>query len=314
MVVNEFTERQQAQIEAERAMAVYKRNDMIQQARFNLSVQEQRTVLYAISKIQPEDTYLKAYEFDIKDFYKVIGWTNQSYTEFKAMLKTLSDKSWWATIKREDGTEFESLVRWFTTARSDKRSGKVTVKFHEDMMPYLLQLAEQDAFYTSYNLRYVLPMSSQYAPRLYELLKSYGNNRQWFFEIDELKRLLDCQSYARFPDFRRFVLEPAIQEVNKYTDICCTYKPIKEGRKVVRIYFYFDQKTDKELHETKYTISKELDGVRQMDMYELFSYMDNDPETQFKNERRAIREAEKAEKERRQDLLGGFKAYLEADE
>lgn len=311
--LKELTERQQTQIEAERAMAVYKRNDMIQQARFNLSVQEQRTVLYAISKIQPDDTYLKAYEFDIKDFYKVIGWTNQSYTEFKAMLKTLSDKSWWATIKREDGTEFESLVRWFTTARSDKRSGKVTVKFHEDMMPYLLQLAEQEAFYTSYNLRYVLPMSSQYAPRLYELLKSYSNNRQWFFEIDELKRLLDCQNYKNFTDFKRRAIDPAVAEINKYTDIVCAYKAVKEGVKYTRVYFYFEQKTEKELHETKYTISKELDGVRQIDMFELFNYMENDPETQFKNERRAIREAEKAEKERRQDLLSGFKSYLESD-
>lgn len=67
-------------------------------------------------------------------------------------------------------------------------------------MPYLLQLAtqagEQGAFYTRYGLRYVLPMRGQYSPRLYEILKSYQkNNREWFFDPEELKRVLDGQLF-----------------------------------------------------------------------------------------------------------------------
>ena len=45
----------QNQVNDERSLEVYKRNDMIQKARFSLSVQEQRAVLYAISKIKPDD-------------------------------------------------------------------------------------------------------------------------------------------------------------------------------------------------------------------------------------------------------------------
>lgn len=246
----------------ERSLEVCKSNDMVQKARFSLSIQEQRTILYAISKIKPEDTYLKEYTFEIKDFYTMIGWSNQSYTEFKAMLKALSDKSWWITIKREDGSEFESLVRWFTTVRSDKRSGKVTVKFHEDMMPFLLQLAQGTEFYTTYKLQYVLPMSSQYSPRLYELLKSYQfNNKQWFFEIDELKHKLDCKNYTNFADFKRFALEPAVKEINKYTDIIIDYLVEKEGRKVVRIKFFMAKKTKAELLRTEWNIENELEQL-----------------------------------------------------
>lgn len=257
---------QQDKIAAERTMEVYKRNDMIQKARFSLSIQEQRAVLYAISKIQPTDTYLKEYTFEIKDFYRVIGWDKESYTEFKGMLKGLSDKSWWATIKREDGTEFESLVRWFTTARTDKRSGKVTIKFHEDMMPFLIQLAQGSDFYTKYQLQYVLPMSSQFSPRLYEILKSYQyNNREWFFEIDELKRVLDCQHYKNFNDFKRFALDPAVSEINKYTDIRVAYITETAGRKVTRVIFYFKEKSKEKLLEAQKEIRDALDGQLTID-------------------------------------------------
>lgn len=276
MAKRKLSERQELQLNSERDMEVYKRNDMIQQARFTLTTQEQKTVLYAISKIKPSDTYLTEYTFDIKDFYRVIGWNKESYTEFKAMLKELSDKSWWITLP----TGEESLVRWFTTARSNKRSGKVTVEFHKDMMPYLLQLAEQETFYTSYNLRYVLPMSSQYSPRLYEILKSYQkNNREWFFETEELKRLLDCQNYKNFNDFKRFAIEPAVKEINKYTDINIAFDTEKEGRKITRVIFYMAGKSGEALTKAQLEGAEAMDG--QIDIYELLEAGENSIRRQF---------------------------------
>lgn len=263
--------------EAERQLEVYKRNDMIQKARFNLTVQEQRMVLYAISKIKPNDTYLDEYTFDIKDFYALCGIENQSYTRLKKMLKDLSDKSWWATIKRDDGSSYESVVRWFTTVKTDNGSGKVILKFHEDMMPYLVQLAQGEEFYTKYQLLYILPMSSQYSPRLYEILKSYQyNNYEWFFDIDELKRLLDCQSYKNFNDFKRFVLEPAVEEINKYTDIRIMYETVTSGRKVTRVVFYFKGKSADKLLEAKKEITQALDG--QLTISDLLDDMESSSE------------------------------------
>lgn len=264
---------------AEREAEVFKHNDMIQKARFSLSIQEQRTVLYAISKIQPADTYLKEYTFEIKDFYNMIGWSNQSYTEFKAMLKGLSDKSWWVTIKREDGSEYESLVRWFTTVRSDKRSGKVTIKFHEDMMPFLIQLAKGQSFYTRFQLQYVLPMSSQYSPRLYEILKSYQyNNHRWFFDVDDLKRLLDCERYTNFNDLKRRVLDPAVEEINKYTDIAIFYVAEKEGRKVARVNFFMEKKTESEIQRVQRDNNMELD---QISVFDVVQEVEEAPERAF---------------------------------
>lgn len=263
------TERQELATQAAREMSVVKRDDMIQHARFSLSIQEQRCVLYAISKIKPEDTAFTEYTFELKDFYALCGIEDQSYTRLKQTLKGLSDKSWWAVID-DKGTE--SLLRWFSTLRTNKRSGRVTVKFHEDMMPYLLQLAsqarEQGVFYTQYGLKYVLPMRGQYSPRLYELLKSYQkNNREWFFDIDEIKRVLDCQSYKNFNDLKRFVLDPAVEEINQYTDLNVAYDTERSGRggKVTRVIFYMADKSKQALNETNLMIYRQLDGQMSID-------------------------------------------------
>lgn len=252
MAKKKQSEREQLQTQAGREMSVYKRDDMVQKARLNLSAVEQKCVLFAISKIKPTDTAFQEYTFELSHFYALCGYQKESYHEVKAILKGLSDKSWWATID-DKGTE--SLIRWFSTLRTNKKSGKVTVKFHEDMMPFLLELAKQaemGEYYTGYSLQYILPMSSQYSPRLYELLKSYQkNNREWFFNIEELKRILDAQSYDRWPDFRRRILEPAVNEINEYSDLNVAYDTEKEGRKVTRVIFYMAGKGQQALLAAK---------------------------------------------------------------
>lgn len=266
MARRKLSERQELQKQASREMSVYKRDDMIQKARLSLTLQEQRCVLYAISKIKPDDTAFTEYTFNLKDFYALCGIEDESYTRMKATLMKLKQRSWW--MKTPDGEEV--TVSWFNKVRTNKKDGKVTIRFDDDMMPYLLRLAEQGTFYTSYNLRYILPMSSQYSPRLYEILKSYQkNNREWFFEIGELKRLLNCENYTNFYDFKRFALEPAVTEINKYTDINVAYDMEKEGRKVTRVIFYMAGKGQEALLEAQVVGEEVLDG--QVDLSDLLS-------------------------------------------
>lgn len=264
MAKRKLSERQQMQQRSAREMSVYKRDDMIQMGRFRLSLQEQRCVLFAISKIKPEDTGFGEYVFELKDFYEVCGLQKESYHELKAILKGLSDRSWWAEID-DQGTE--SVLRWFTTVRTNKKSGKVTIEFHKDMMPYLLQLAAQKVFYTGYQLQYVLPMNSQYGPRLYEILKSYQKNQwRWYFELDKLRHLLDCDDVLqRWPDFRRRALEPAVQDINQYTDLKIAWDVQRNGKKVTRVEFYMVEKDTDELLDTQRAIQDVLDGQVTMD-------------------------------------------------
>ena len=221
------------ELSIERDMPVVKSNLLIQKSRYSLSVQEQKIVLYIISKIKPEDTGLQEYTFDIKDFCKVVGIdydNGKNYKNLKSTVKNLADKSMWITL--DNGTE--TLLRWIERPYINKGSGIVKLKLDEYLMPYLLQLKEH---FTQYSLYHILAMKSQYSVRLYELLKSYQNMNTWTFSIDKLKHLLGAETYHLFADFRRKVLEVAVKEIELYSDISVNYELMKKGRAYESIKF-----------------------------------------------------------------------------
>ena len=276
MAKKKLSEREEMQVQSGRDMQIYKRNDMIQKGRHELTLQEQRCVLYAISKIKPEDSVFQEYTFELSDFYKLCGLQDESYTKLKDILIGLKQKTWWV----ETAPNVESTVSWFNKVRTNKKSGTVTVRFDDDMMPYLLELTKNNQYYTHYQLKYILPMKSQYAIRLYELLKSYQrNNYEWFFEIDTLKKQLNCENYKDFYDFRRWVLEPAVAEINEFTDIKIAWEPVKEKRKVVRVTFYMVGKKKNALLEADRAIHDALDG--QIDLLELLTEGESSVKRQF---------------------------------
>lgn len=299
-----------------RELVVAKRNDMMQNARYNLTVQEQRVILYAVSQIKPDDKIFQEYEFDIKQFYKICGIEDDSYTRLKRRMKGLTDKSWWITIKDEKGKSWQSVVRWFSTLALCPDSGIVKVKFHEHMMPYLLQLAKQNQddgiYYTTYDLKYVLPMQSKFSIRLYEILKSYQiNNIRWFFQVEDLQMLLcDCdedkksiipKTWDNFAIFKRDVVEPAMAEINTYTDLKIAYKTEKTGRKVTRIIFGMLEKTDKELMATQQVVNEALNG--QVSIEDILNDIQQDPISQFEKSHDIAVRAEHEEKLRRQSEI-----------
>ena len=217
-----------------RGYKVVKSNDLIQKARFQLSLQEQKVILYLISKIQPNDNELKEHEFFITEFCNICGIdkdNGKNYKNVKNTIKTLADKSAW--IKQENDSE--TLFRWINTATIKKKSGVISIKLHEKLRPYLLQLKER---FTQYELLYTLAMRSQYSVRMYEILRSYEYQRYKKFEIEDLKHILAAENYGRYPDFKRKVLDIAIREINDLSDLTVTYKIIKEGRRYAKIEFY----------------------------------------------------------------------------
>lgn len=212
---------------------VVKSNDLIQKSRFNLSLQEQKIILYLISKVKPEDTELKEYIFEIRDFCKICGLETDSgknYKDIKQTLKSLRDKSIWITL--EDGSE--TTLSWIDKITINKNSGSIKIKIDDMMKPYLIHLQRH---FTSYELLYTLAMRSQYSIRLYEILKSYAYKKNKIFDIEDLKHILSAENYIRFPDFKRYVLDIAIREMNELSDLTIAYELIKESRRYAKINF-----------------------------------------------------------------------------
>lgn len=81
-----------------------------------------------------------------------------------------------------------------------------------------------------------------HARRLYALLADKRRLKQpeWTFELDELRSLMgvtETRSYARWAEFSRTVLTPAVDGINDYGTVVVTMAPIKRGRSVHAVKF-----------------------------------------------------------------------------
>ena len=231
---------QNKSISEQREYKVVKSNELIQKSRFVLSTQEQKIILYLISKIKPSDTDFQVYNFHISEFCQICGLdtaSGKNYTNIRESIKKLADKSFW--ILFENGES--SLIRWINKAWMIEQSGHIKIRLDDEMKPYLLELKKN---FTQYGLIYILAMKSQYSIRFYETLKSFENLHIQIFDINKLKNILSCEHYDRFPDFKRYVLDIVVKEINTLTDILIEYRPIKEGRKITQIEFKIKTKTE----------------------------------------------------------------------
>jgi len=225
-------------VNAARGQLVVKRNDFIQKSRHQLSLQEQKIVLYIISKVKPGDTSFTEQTFSIAEFCRFCGideTSGKNYSDIKDTLGKLLSRFVW--VKLDDGSE--TSLRWIDKATISARSGLIRLRLDEDLRPFLLLLSEH---YTLYEMRYTLAMKSQYSIRLYELLKSYLYRKSIVFDIEELKRLLNAENWVRSNDVKRKVLDIAIREINEYTDVAVQYHFQKEGKRFVRVCFDISRK------------------------------------------------------------------------
>lgn len=226
---------------------VVKGNEIIQKARYSLGLAEIKAFSFIISKIKPTDQVFCEYTFSINEYCRVLGIeTNngKNIQTVKKSLKSLVDKSFFLTL--EDGTE--TSISWLNKIWIDKGKGTIRVRLDDDLQKYVTGLY---ANYTQYELLCTLPMKSSYSIRIYELLKSYSFTKRHIFKIEELKRALGCEHYERFPDFKRRVIEIAVKEINTFTDLEVSWRPITEGRKVIEIEFYINTRDVWERIETQ---------------------------------------------------------------
>jgi len=222
-----------------RSYKIIKSNDLIQKARFDLSVQEQKIILYLISKLKPDDDKSTTIMFANKEFCSVCGINinGKNYADIKKAIQNLADKSLW--IKLDNGKSV--LMRWIQRAIIDDETGAMQIRFDELLEPYLFDLKKNFTQYEFYN---ILAMKSQYSIRLYEILRSYEYKHGVEFEINNLKEQLTASHYDKYKDFRCRVLDVAIKEILDFSDINVTYEAIKEKNKYSRILFTVYRKKD----------------------------------------------------------------------
>lgn len=232
----EDPERQQL-IPASNSMVV-KSNKLIE-ARYRLSLQEQRLVLLLTSKIRREDVDFLWYNLRIMDLAKFLGLERNKniYEAVRKSIKRLMHR----VITIED---INTDLHWIDAASYGEK-GVVKIAINQILKPYLLSLRSH---FTKFYLKYVVYLKSVYSIRLYEILKRYENVGEAVIMLETLRQMLGVadEEYVAYNNFKRKTLLVAHQEIPQKTDISFNFDELKEGKRITKIRFRIKSQTPAE--------------------------------------------------------------------
>ena len=226
------------------------KSNAIVEASYKLTLNEQRILLSCISKIDSRSELSPDTEFivDIKSFSETFGVSETSaYSLIKEGAKALRKRSFNVL---ENG-EWSEDLNWTSKVKYHKKEGQIGIHFGHHAIPYISNLSKS---FTSYRLNNIVNMTSVYSIRLYEMLLQWRKIGKVTFTMESFREALGIEKseYKRMFDFKRKVLNLAVNQINENTDINCNYLEVKKGRKITALEFHFGkyQATQMELEET----------------------------------------------------------------
>lgn len=147
------------------------------------------------------------------------------------------------TITNDDGTLTKS--RWIQDANYRKGEGRILVTLTRVVVEHISRIDGFDQYFTSYHLEQTSSLKSAYAVRLYELLmqwKTTGKTPTFELKTFRDQLGLGINEYKTMSNFKKNVLDLAVNQINELTDITATYEQHKKGRVIAGFSFSFKPK------------------------------------------------------------------------
>lgn len=215
------------------------RSNALINAIFDLGINELRLLAFICSRLDynknEKPTKPVDMELSVNDFAELFNLsTNSSYALTKEIVIKLQKK----VIEFQDGKD-EISVAVISKGKYRKSEGRVWLRIDEDIVPHIIGLKKE---FTGYKIKDVYQFKTATVWRIYELLAQYKNIGKRKFEIDEFKIKVGISGYDRVADLQHKVIKPAIQEINKVSDLIVNYEKIKRGRKITGFLFYISKK------------------------------------------------------------------------
>lgn len=226
---------------------VYKSNALVEAA-YRLSVQEQRILLACISQVRREEAVTDEVLYSVRaaDLAKLSGTAIEAaYSELKAAALRLKRRE--VRLTQEPNGKGKKpatmITGWVQTIFYIEGEGRVELRFTKDMLPYLTELTRQ---FTKYALTDVAKMDSAHGIRLYELLMQWDSQGQREIEVEQLRAWLQLEGrYPSIKDFKKWVLDPAVAQINEHSPLQVSWTQRKTGRRVTHLVFTFQPKKAK---------------------------------------------------------------------
>lgn len=219
---------------------VIQHNNLIE-AKYRLSLQEKRLMLFLMSRIKKDDNSFRNIEIAISELSNFMELDRKNmYRDMAKVTKNMVGR----VLSIRDLDEDSLLqVPWIASAKYFYRHGIINFQISEKLAPYLLKLKDK---FTIIRLSDLMCFKSIYAIRIYELLKQYEPIGHRKIDLDQLR--ISCgipeNRLNLMANFRMKVLDIAKREINEKSDILIEWDFVKRSRKCVGIEFHIKSNPD----------------------------------------------------------------------
>jgi plasmid replication initiation protein len=223
-----------------------------------------------VSRITPE--HLKQFDegkttvtlnLSIKDFLKSVNAGNSKslYAHVVScidLLQTTQVK--WSDAEKDYGTTI------ITHYEHHKGTGNIELVLYKELVKKVVEVSQNEHF--SFLKKHLYRLQNAQAIKLFPFFVSWRNRGLVESELETFKKKFgyDTEGYSRFSNLQKYVIDPAINEINDKTDLTISYKLLGDNLQGIRprvtgIQFFIKENKVKGLpsegHENKKTVSSD---------------------------------------------------------
>lgn len=223
------------------------RSNLIVEAKYSLKGKENDIVDILLTQIEPDDKL--EYEININKYKELYGYRNDKvvYRDLKEAVRSIETKR----IYSYEISSKKSYA-WFPKIEYVDNEGKIILEIHKDIKKAMVEYKNR----IYYHIKYTLPLQGDYAKRFYYYAKSFAKSDEISWrrdKLDDLRVKLELDSkYPLYSDFKRFILNPVKEQINKKTDIIVEYEEERldktNKKRVTHIKTLIKTKTKEELN------------------------------------------------------------------
>lgn len=219
-------------------------------ASYNLDLIEQRLILLAIVQARKSEQSITKQDkvvISVSDYAREFGVapSGSLYKNIKNACDVLFERKF-SYKEITDNNEIKyTKSRWVSKVSYIPESAIIELYFTDDVLQFITMLEKH---FTSYELEQVADLSSKYSVRLYELLIAWRSQGKIpLISIEDIRNRLGVgdDEYKLMGDFKKRVIDLAVNEINEKTDIQVSYEQHKAGRKIIGFTFTFKGKSAK---------------------------------------------------------------------
>ena len=206
-------------------------------------------------------------------YAEAFGVTRQTAYEILIEAETSLFKRYFTFLDERDGKPVRS--HWVSQAKYLDAEAIIEIMLTPAVVNEITRIdaIEAKTLFTRFALEQVASMKSVYSVRLYELLNQWKQAKKARFDLDVFRAQLgiEVDEYKAMNDFKKRVLQIAIDEINEKSDIQVSYEQEKKGRKITGFKFKVLTK-DKPKNAKQESNSRDADTV---DMFTVDGLNDN---------------------------------------